>query len=318
MRRFALEIFTFLVLTVLTVGVLSRVQPSFRLKKLSSLKGELEVVNLGTSHGWDFEYANAPLNGMNFNISGNTVYYDLQNFRYLSENGYLADNAIIILPVSYFVFGLDENRTDGGVGDAFANQFYEYLPRKYIFNYSLKKDMTLAVHRIQEDLLRFMGRIDLMNPSVRIERKNAAEVPGRQAQAEERSQKTKEQRLLEIAEKRAERHKKLSQYVPEEQNLAYVETLIREIKAANHRVVLVTTPYTSAYNGFFTDQWLEETYYSKMRALAAKYNVPWLDYSHDPRFSSHTELFQDSDHLNPEGKRIFNEIFFNDLARVWE
>lgn len=303
MRKFVLEVFAFFILLILTINVLYRINKPYRLKRLEELKGKIEIVNLGTSHGWDFEYSRSPLIGMNFNISGNTLFYDLQNHRFLSEGGYLADKAIVIIPVSYFVFGLDENRTDGKVGDSFANQFYEYLPRKSIYSYSLKKEIELYIYKVQKNFQRL------------IDKKNKKNNTPNQAHVQENNE-LKAKRLEELADKRVKRHLELSKYASESKNMEYLEILISEILAADHQVVLVTTPYYCAYTENFGKEWLDKNYFARMNHLAVKFNIAYLDYSNDKRFVYSPDLFSDSDHLNPKGREIFNEIFFEDIAEI--
>ena len=302
MRKFAIEIFVFFSLLILTINLLYRINKPIRLKVIEKLKGKIEIVNLGTSHGWDFDYSKCTLTGMNFNISGNTMFYDLQNYRFLNENGYLAKNAIVIIPVSYFVFGLDENRTDGKVNDSFVNQFYDYLPPKYIYSYSFKKEIELYIHKVQQ------------NFHLLIEKKDKKINKPKEANTQEINNESMAEKLEELAIKRVQRHLELSEYSSESKNMEYMETLINEILAANHQVILVTTPYYCAYNRNFGEEWLEKKYFSKMNHLVSKFGISYLDYSHDKRISYSPELFNDSDHLNKKGKQIFNKIFFEDIA----
>ena len=304
MKKFILEITALLLLLIISLCLLYFIDPPWRVSKLKEVKGKLEITNLGTSHGWDFDYNNCPMVGMNFNFSGNTLYYDLQNYLFLEEEGYLADHAIIIIPVSYFVFGLDENRTDGNVG-AFVNQFYDYLPPRYIYDYSIRTELELATDKIQQDLY------------ARIKKLTSGNQPSKQTQtANSDTLETVTERLERLGEERAERHLMLSSLNPPEKNEAYLETLVQDILADGNTPVLVTVPHYSSYTSRFPAEWLEKEYFSRMRYLADKYNLLYLDYHDDRRFVIHPEYYGDADHLNEDGKVVFNELFIEDIGEI--
>ena len=86
---------------------------------------DVKIINFGSSHGGGISYGRLEFEGVSFAKAGNTLYYDLQNFKMIKEE--LDPGTIVLLPVSYFSFGLDENRTCD-LNDAFLNDYYEYLP----------------------------------------------------------------------------------------------------------------------------------------------------------------------------------------------
>lgn len=283
----------------------------WRIRLLEKRKGKLNIINLGTSHGSDFSYDKSGLTGMHFNFPGNTLFYDLHNYLFIKENNYLVDNGVVVIPVSYFAFGLDENRTDGNVGEAFANKFYDYLPSEHIYNYSVKKDVKLSIYKLQEA---FDKVIQTKKEQKHVKKqKHIKNAPTQKPDRESIIKK-----LNQHAKRRAKRHKMLSNFSSEAQNMAYLERLLKEIKDANHQPVLVTTPYYNAYNKNFGKDWLNENYFSKMHDLATKYDVLYLDYSHDDRFTNKPGLYNNSDHLNEKGKQLFSTIFLDDISLLLE
>ena len=139
MRKFIVESFLLTVVICITWYFLyNRSITSSIAERINNIDKKLDIINLGTSHANCFIYDNSVINGKRINREGNTLYYDLQNYIYLNDNNYLSKDAIIIIPVSYFVFGLDENRTDRSPDDSFVNDFYYYLPDNQIFSYSEK------------------------------------------------------------------------------------------------------------------------------------------------------------------------------------
>lgn len=327
MKRFIIEILVLFVLIVLTGRILYQTNKPFEIRRLESIKKKLEIVNLGTSHGWNIDYAETKLYGTNFNIAANTLYYDLQNYKYLYKNGYLADDAIIIIPVSYFVFGLTENRTDRLPDDSYVNKFYNYLPPGYLYSYSPEKDIELVVFKVQENFDLFVSSLKMDEEKVKEEKNKKPDKPKiadkkKKKNAENSKVVDQDEKLLKEIErmkKRAARaakhHKELSEFSSEEKNVKYLDQLLKEIKQNNQQAVLITTPYYHAYNEQFGEEWFEKNYYPKMHRLSLEYNIPYLDYSDDERFAFNVKLFGDSDHMNDKGKKAFSRVLFNDLAK---
>lgn len=266
-----------------------------------------QVVNLGTSHGYDFNYSKTSLKGFPANREGNTLYYDLQNFYYLSKNGRLEEGAVIILPISYYVFGLDENRSDRE-DNTFADEFYFYLEPNQIYDYSLKKELSLRQYNAQKN---FKSQCGIPN-----EFKKEAPIPGKLSYPMHQPQKaepTHEEKLANHANVRTEHHERLGRIRDGKVSERYLKELISDAKANGYNPVLVTVPYYSLYNDGFDQNWLQEEYFDRMNSISAELRIPYLDYSHDQRFVDKPELFKDSDHLTDEGAKMFSEIVFSDI-----
>ena len=275
---------------------------------ISNIKPHQEIVVLGTSHGFDFMSISPRMTFLNFSKDGSTPYYDLQKFRWLHQQGLLEDEAIIILPVSYFAFGLDENRTDRGPSSGFENEFYFYLDRAQIFNYSIKKDLSLRVFAFQQiveertGLQKSFGGLYYEKqplPSFNVDTLSHAG------------------RLRKHASGRFLTHQKLAQYAPQTPNYKYFESLIAEAISHGYRPVLVTVPYSTFYNEKFNQQWLDTSYFEPVKRLAEEQNIPYLNYSDLTSISDQSELFEDSDHLNAKGMQVFNALFFDDLQEFY-
>lgn len=289
MRKFLIEA---LLITTSVVGtgyvLFMSSPPSDLAVKINSIERKLDIINLGNSHGFDIDYQFCNCNGLNLNKEGNTLYYDLQNFFFLDRKGYLSDSAIVLIPVSYFALGLGENREDRLPDDSFVNDFYFYLPRKQIYNYSYEKRKTLIIHTIQKN---FKLLFDL-------EKTNAVKVDLTSKQLEEH------------ALKRSAQHKKLAQFRAPDININYIRVIITQAKSKGYKPILVCTPYYYWYNHFMGEAWLSANYFNIMDSLSKEYNIPFLDYSHDKRFLHDPTLFGNSDHLNEKGKSAFSKIIF--------
>ncbi|CAK8716749.1 hypothetical protein GKODMF_08360 [Candidatus Electrothrix gigas] len=263
------------------------------LKKIDRVNNShINIINLGTSHGSCFDYSVISLNGENFSRAGNTLYYDLQNYTFLKKK--LADCAIIVIPVSYYVFGLDENRTDRGENNPFVNFFYYYLPAEQIYAYSPDKFKDLIVYRTQKNFKRLFSW-------KRTKKELSLSLSDHKLQ------------LAKHAERRSRRHQRLGEFSTPGKNIRYLGLLISSVQKSGHRPILVTVPYYFEYKNGFSDEWLQEHYYNYLSSLKKKFNVEHLDYSFDTRFFREASLFEDSDHLNDTGKKKFSRIFNDDL-----
>lgn len=271
---------------------------------ISRIKPDYEIANFGTSHGYDFNYHVSPLRGINLNRDGNTLFYDLQNYYYMKENKLLADNAIIVLPISYFIFGLDENRSDRGLENAFVDDYYFYMNRDQIHEYSVKKEVALHSHNAQRN---FKSKYKIPQNFKRAPTKNK-----NVAQNKKRKISQKE-KLAKHAEDRTKRHFELARLMPPEKNFMYLEELILDAKESGFNPILVKVPYYEAYNQGFDSDWLKKQYFERLNRFGNKLGVPYLDYSHDERFTKNEGLFKDSDHLNEAGKETFSELVLEDI-----
>ena len=290
MKKFIIETSIAVILICISGFVLYQINTTSPIaNRIHAIDGRLEVINLGNSHGNNFDYSNCRLKGERINKEGNTLYYDLQNYIYLNKKNYLTKDAIVIIPVSYYAFGLDENRTDRSPDDSFVNDYY-YLPEEQIFSYSEKKRKSLIVFTIQKNFQDLMAseNIILENNMTNSE-------------------------LKEHANNRVIKHKRLAGYSSKQKNLDYLETLIIEVIKNKHLPILVTTPYHNSYNNNFGKEWLDKNYCNIMNDLSVRYNINYLDYSHDNRFCFKDNYFYNSDHLNNEGRNIFSSVIFHDI-----
>ena len=293
MKRFVLEVCVFALVVIATAFCLHQLYPPSELaQKIQSLDDQLDIVNFGSSHGNNFIYVGTHHKGAALNKEGNTLYYDLQNLIYLHSHDRLTDNAIVMFPVSYFSFGMDENREDRLPDDSFVNDFYYYLPPHQIYNYSESKQRFLTIYRIQQNFQNLLS--------------------GNQRQIEEAPQNAEQ--LNEHALKRAEHHRDFVNEAAKSANLGYLRTAIEYCHDHGYRPVLVCTPFYRRYTEEMNaDGWLFSNYYAPIGQLVRDTGVKFLDYSSDPRFTNDPTLFINSDHLNATGRLRFSQIILKDL-----
>ncbi len=321
MKKFFVDTFICsLIVGILFVGIYS-----IKSGRLASLAKEMpydtELICFGSSHGSAFNFSIYPVESTLINKGGNTYYYDLQNYYHLKKK--LKPNAIVLLPVSYFSFGLDENRTHE-VNEPFLNDFYEYLPKSSIHNYSYRKNLSVCLYMIQRNFLDFVSDeieedyeqlyldedFDFTKES--IERKNKGHL--RRLERNKHRKRDPLPKLKSHANKRGKTHIREGSYRPGgEKSLPYLEEIIRDCKESGFRPFLVTPPFYKHYNMKFNSAWLHKHFYRHVDYLERKHSIKHLDYSKDDRLSKFPLLFRNSDHMNNHGKTIFRNYFFSEF-----
>jgi hypothetical protein len=304
MKKFLFETVLLFILVAFTINYIDTLDQPPRVKQMLDIQEKLDIINLGTSHGNNFNYSGLAINGKLLNRAGNTLYYDLQNYKFVKKH--LADSAIILLPISYFSFGLDENRADKGADKSFVNDFYEYLPKKSIYAYSPKRDISLKVNRIQKNFRSLIPKKKVAKKEPKKKRKKVIPFDTVAHAA----------MLKDFAIKRVVHHKKIGSFIPPEKNINYLNTLIEDAKQSGYRPVLITVPYYKEYVERFEADWLAEHYDQYMTQLSKQHNIPYIDYGFDKRFTTTPELFKNSDHLNKKGIAMFNAILIEDLVKL--
>lgn len=290
MKKFIFKIGLFIAIVAVSFVYLYGKRGSFYVDKFTSISSTFDIITLGTSHGGGIKFYNN--NGKGFQRAGNTLYYDLQNYKFVKPH--LNPEAVVVIPLSYFSFGLDENRTDYQDPNAFVNEFYFYLPSSSIYNYSVTKNIQVYLNKVKQNY----------NSIIKGLLKNT------KASNSHEPKLTKAEQLKFHAEKRAKTHQRMGTFSTPEKNIKYLNELITDIKKSGYKPILITTPYNRFYNANFSDSWLKQYYYNPIDIILSTHNIPYIDYSHDQRFEAKDELFHNSDHFNKIGAKYFSNIFF--------
>lgn len=114
-------------------------------------------------------------------------------------------------------------------------------------------------------------------------------------------------------EKRIKGHvKKLEEGRNLAYNLEILESIILKCKEKSIRVIFLATPFTKKYNDYFSEDLLKEKFYPNIDKMIKKYNISYLDFSHDYINFSEKD-FKDADHLSLEGSKKFVDILLKNL-----
>lgn len=320
MKRFIIFCISLILATGTTLVYLHdiNIPYSYYVQKITDQSKKYDVIVLGTSHAWSFDHNINHLVGEHFNKEGNSIYYDLQNYLYLKEQ--LNPNALIILPISYFSFGIDENRTDRGINNSYVNIFYKYLPNEKIYNYSSGKRFQLYVDQVKENTFQ-KAKLLTTKKQAKNPKKKAPKIknPTSIKPPEIDSSIIKRRRLNYIkqhSEIRVKDHLEQSVFITPEKNIEYLSLLIEDAQKSGYRPILVTSPYHEEYTSKFDKDWVEDHFYQHLRFITKKHHIPHLDYSSRKDLNLDDMHFTDSDHLSDEGIIIFNKIFQKDLKSL--
>lgn len=288
-----------LLLLLLSLGHLGLYYSDVPKPKWQTDEHKLNIINTGNSHGNSIVYNSTNLKGCNISRPANTIYYDLQNYQAIKHR--LEPESIVLIPISYFSLGLDENRDD--IGNDFMFYNYHYVPIKSIKNYSVLIHMELIIKQAKENLK------GLFQKSTKVI--GEFEVPVTQLL----SGTEQEYYLIGHAEKRSLGHRRIGESGRTKSNLSYLTTLVKDCNASGFCPILITPPYHSSYNSQFTAEWLDNYFYTEIREFQSKHQIAHLDYSKLAEISSKSELFKNSDHLNDSGKKIFSSTLLEKLKK---
>jgi hypothetical protein len=99
---------------------------------------------------------------------------------------------------------------------------------------------------------------------------------------------------------------------------AALDLLARDLASRNVPLVFFTPPYHESYLGGQNAEVNAEARSTLERLVAEHPNALWFDYSDDPRFIGKAELFNNSDHLNTAGGRLFSRMLRECLRATLE
>jgi hypothetical protein len=305
MKKFIYLILTVFIFVALVQTVMFKIDPyaiSSVGKKINILRREntqLEIVNFGTSHGCALKYNFCKLKGMGLNKPANTIYYDLQNYKYIVQNNILQDSAVILFPISYFSFVVDENRSDLKNSSNFNNDYYFYLDNNQIWDFSYSRMFLCSLLTIQENF---------RSLTMRESKENWLQIDNNKSSLEWHSKVTGNWfiQYLENTEK-----KELEEI--KSRNFQYLIDIVELAKKKNHRIIFVTVPYYGQLLENIGNGNLEQNYYLFINKILVKYyNIEYYNYANFFDGSDLT-VWQNSDHVSDKGADIFSECFFNQL-----
>ncbi len=275
--------------------------------RFTSLQKDLQIINLGSSHGRaSFNYIDfEEYNSFNFGLSSQSPKYDYLLLDYYKD--YLNKDAIVFIPISYFTLYYNE-LDDFETFERLNVRYYDILGIKHIQSIDIVYYITnkisplllLENKEIYETLFNQQEYIAIFNEKWYRSFSNFD---------------TETQ--TDIINTTAENHYRLigNQTLNTDTVLVYKE-IIDLCKNEGFYPVLVTTPFLKEYNDEFNEEFYNN-FYQDINKIAQENNVLYLDYSHDIEFINNQEYFSDADHLNEVGsKRFTNTIIQEVFAEI--
>ena len=98
--------------------------------------------------------------------------------------------------------------------------------------------------------------------------------------------------------------------------LSELDAMLADCVSRGYRVALYTPPFTDYFWGHFSKE-----FQAQMRkdaaSLAAKYGIPYFDYSEDTRFCTNMDYFEDVDHMSVAGSKAFVPVLTGDIDQFY-
>ncbi len=271
--------------------------------KFIPLQKDLQIINLGSSHGRaSFNYIDfEEYNTFNFGLSLQSPKYDYLILDYYKD--YLNEDAIVFIPISYYTLYYNEF-DDFDTFESLNVRYYDILGINHIQNIDIAYYITnkisplllLENKEIYEALFNQQEEINIFNEKW-YTRFNDFDI----------------ETQTDIINATAEYHYILigNQTLNTDTVLVYKE-IIDLCKSEGFYPVLVTTPYLKEYNDEFNEEFYNK-FYQDINKIVDENNVLYLDYSHNTEFANNKEYFADTDHLNELGSEIFTNTILQEV-----
>lgn len=268
----------------------------------------IQICNLGSSHGEYAFYYDALMNGrgyecFNFAMSSQTYDYDYAILSMYRQ--YLSSPCLMFIPVSYFSF--NNEVTDEAEEQFLSAKYYTFLSPQYIPDYNPYIDIVthyLPVLSAGEDIVKILPSLSF--------KALAAE-----NQTEPASAKNPEAEFRQKAQNRYHRHMDGKEEFFLDERIGNLYDILTFCKENGITAVLITTPYTGLYSELFSEEFKNE-FSDTIQTIAQNAGISYYDYSEDERFSGNLEYFSDADHLNTEGAALFMDIIEKEVPEFRE
>ena len=265
-------------------------------KEIKNVPEGIQIANVGSSHGLcSFDYSYIPYTAYNFGLIAQWFFYDYAILRQFVSK--FDKNAVLLIPVSYFQ--ITEAKND------FRDQrawYYSFLDKKNMDSYSIQEKILLSQIPVLTAGRNLQFIIKDQPPSI----SGALKEPEFTTHGIKRHESWTSDMMADTETR--------------EKGFTYNKSLVSQMAefcyAHDIQPVLITTPITSVLNNIYRDKTPDffDDFYRFTRELQEDYpSLPYLDYSHDPRFENDFSLFRDSDHLNNTGAEKFTAIVVSDL-----
>jgi hypothetical protein len=235
----------------------------------------IEYVSVGSSHGGNsFDFENYP-NSINLGLGSQRMHYGLKLLEAIDEK--LDSQSTIIIPLSIF---------------SFCGQ-YDGPPQRYL-GFFTRQELNIS---FEEELLdRYFPYLGINNTRLLF------------------NGLTYSSEFIDDGKNKAKAHLEMANEceIIDQTILLRVKSYI--ISNTDKRIILVITPYYNSYwRSVLEEEIVINKVYNTIFDIIDEFNLEFYDYSMDPEFYDSSEYFNDSDHLNVRGAKIFTDKFINEI-----
>lgn len=266
---------------------------------------EIQVANLGTSHGGAFDYSYFPeLKGINLALPSQPLKWDKAVLDQYADR--FVDDSVLFILVSYGeIDGIQPKEQE----DKYISRYYQFLKPSHIIGFDMFKFLKLKFFPLAAAAHPFR----LIKENVLVTKKNSGKIR-RFSESNYKETCTTEYVLHAFESAFPRKQKEGFEY-----NKALLIQLIDECREHKINPVVVTAPVTKIVNDIIEENTDIFDVYEELQNQVLSYceekniDCAWYDYSRDPDFSENYDIFQDSTHLNKEGQEKFSK---NIISRV--
>lgn len=278
--------------------------------KFQSVPDNIQVCNLGSSHGVENYLYKEESDCISFNFALSSQYlsYDYRILQHFQEK--LAEDCVVFVNVSYFsLFGTAEEEQDEFVSKNM--RYYSFLPPEQIKAFD--RDMSVKAW-LSRYLPATTAGGDL--PKVFLEAllgrgDEAAVVTADDIDLAAETAHTVQNHIVH------NRRNQDGQLLLNEEELQALYDILALCEEKGWKAVLVTTPLLQEHNEEIArvDPGFKKSFYGLLEQVLADTGAEYRDYSSDERFGYDHSLFLDDDHLNPRGAEIFTDLLVEEFVR---
>ena len=266
-------------------------------KRFESVPKGIQLANLGSSHGLNFDYKDFPeYTTYNFAIVWQHHKYNYYLLKQYID--YFAPNAVVLIPISYF----DITRIETDL----IPRYYGILSKENFPDWTIRGELSYLFPVMSYKNLWEKLRMN-ENNSPYIQLSNHIIIKKDDADTSAKA----------FFEKYTTNTESEKGEIGFQYNIEAVSKILDLCYEKDIVPVLVSTPVIDLLNDKYSETDFFETFYRFTDILKEKYpSLIYLDYSQKIDFSNNWSLFKDADHLNPTGGKKFNNQIIYDLKNL--
>ena len=291
------------------------------IESMKDVPENLTFVNFGTSHGLcSFRYTNEDLaeGCYNLALSGSDIYHNFATLKQFTEN--LSQGCIVVIPTSYFSFCMSTDEPS-------QKRYYLYLDKEYINEFSyetlinakyipaLRSGEFIIKDIIHDQNINAQNMMSSDTDEEKDINTNSTVMESDAAYTDDVLVHIKELETHAAGRSVSWRLAYMNLYSSYmDSNTQLLTDMVNYCYDHGFEPILVTTPVYTALNEEFSDEELDEYYFSNVKKVAENTGCRYIDLSHDEEISNNPDCFGNSDHLSVYGSVVFMEKFRNIIS----